>query len=273
VSAGDYAGRYFHFGVREHGMGALLNGVALHGGLRPFGGTFLVFSDYLRPAIRLAAMSNLPVIYALSHDSIGLGEDGPTHQPVEQIASLRAIPGLWVIRPADANETVEAWKAALARTDGPSALILSRQPLPTLDRGRLAPADGLSRGAYILAEAHGGSPQMILLASGSEVAVALSARESLEREGIATRVVSFPCWELFECQPLAYREDVLPPGVKARLAVEAASGLGWERWVGTNGGLVTMGRFGASAPAGTLMRAFGFEAGEVAARARQLLAG
>jgi transketolase len=271
VGPGSYAGRYFHFGVREHGMGAILNGMALHGGLRPFGGTFLIFSDYMRPAIRLAAMTELPVVYVFSHDSIGLGEDGPTHQPVEQLASLRAIPGLWVIRPADANETMEAWKAALARRHGPSALILSRQSLPTLDRNRLSPAGNLSRGAYVLAEAEVGPPRLILMASGSEVAVTLSAREELEREGIATRVVSFPCWELFERQPLSYRDEVLPPGVGARLAVEAAAGLGWDRWVGPEGGCVTMERFGASAPAGTLMREFGFEAGQVAARARELL--
>jgi len=190
---------------------------------------------------------------------------------VEQIASLRAIPGLWVIRPADANETMEAWKAALARRDGPSALILSRQNLPTLDRNHLSPAGNLSRGAYVLAEAEAGQPRLILMASGSEVAIVLSAREELEREGIATRVVSFPCWELFERQPVSYREEVLPPGVGARLAVEAAAGLGWERWVGPEGGRVTMERFGASAPAGTLMREFGFDAGQVAARARELL--
>jgi transketolase len=271
VGPGRYAGRYFHFGVREHGMGAILNGLALHRGLRPFGGTFLIFSDYMRPAIRLAAMGELPVIYVFSHDSIGLGEDGPTHQPVEQIASLRAIPGLWVIRPADANETVEAWKAALERTDGPSALVLSRQSLPTLDRDTLAPASGLARGAYVLSEAVNGPPRLIFMASGSEVAIALLAKEELEREGIGTRVVSFPCWELFERQPASYRDEVLPPGVRSRLAVEAAAGLGWERWIGLEGGRVTLDRFGASAPAGTLMREFGFEAGHVAARGRGLL--
>jgi transketolase len=271
LAAGRYDGRYLHFGVREHGMGAVLNGMALHGGLRPFGGTFLVFSDYMRPAIRLAAMTGLPVIYVFSHDSIGLGEDGPTHQPVEHLAALRAIPNLWIIRPADANETVEAWKAAMARQDGPTALVLSRQSLPTLDRDRLAPAAGLARGAYVLREASGERPEVILMASGSEVTVILAAGEELEGRGIPTRIVSFPCWELFERQSASYRDEVLPSRIPLRLAVEAAVGLGWERWIGTGGSRLTLERFGASAPAQVLMNELGFHPQEVVKRARQLV--
>ena len=253
------AGRNLRFGVREHGMGAISNGLAAHGGLRPFCATFLVFSDYLRPSVRLAALMGLPVIYVWTHDSIGLGGDGPTHQPVEQLGSLRLLPNLWVIRPADGPETAEGWRAALGRTDGPTALVLSRQELPAIDRRRYASAQGLHRGAYVLAEASGGEPELIVVATGSEVWLALAAREELEqRQEVPTRVVSMPCWELFEAQPPDYQDQVLPPRVSARLAVEAGSTALWHRWVGTRGGVVGIDRYGASAPGGTLLAKFGF---------------
>ncbi|CAF0691396.1 transketolase [Candidatus Methylacidithermus pantelleriae] len=242
----DFSGRYIHFGVREHAMGAILNGLCLHGGIRPYGGTFLVFSDYMRPSIRLAALMKLPVIYVFTHDSIGLGEDGPTHQPVEHLASLRAIPNLWVFRPADATETVVGWKIALTRREGPVALVLTRQAVPVLDRSQLAAQEGAVRGAYILVE--DADFRAILLASGSEVHVALSARELLRAEGIGVRVVSMPCWELFEEQPRSYRESVLPPRIRARVAVEAARSWPWRRYVGLDGEIVGLDRFGASAP-------------------------
>ncbi|MCD6554009.1 MAG: transketolase [Anaerolineae bacterium] len=264
-------GRNLHFGVREHAMGAILNGLTLHGGVITYGGTFLVFSDYMRPAIRLAAMMELPVIYVFTHDSIGIGEDGPTHQPIEQLAALRAIPGLTVIRPADANETVEAWRVALTHRDGPVALALTRQKLPTLDRARLAPADGLARGAYILAEAENGQPEVIIIATGSEVHVALAAQELLAQRGIAARVVNMPSWELFERQPRDYRESVLPPAITARLAVEAGVAQGWHRYVGPAGDVVSIERFGASAPYKVLWEKFGFTAENVATRALALL--
>lgn len=267
-SAADYSGRNLRFGVREHAMGAALNGLALHGGLIPFGATFLVFSDYMRPAIRLAALMKLKVVYVFTHDSIGLGEDGPTHQPVEQLASLRAIPGLTVIRPADANEAAAAWRVAITAA-GPVALILTRQAVPTLARPPLAPAAGLKRGAYILREAAGAKPDVVIIASGSEVAVALAAADLLADEGLAARVVSMPSWELWRSQPAEYRRSVLPPDVP-RLAVEAASPLGWREWVGDGGDVVAMGGFGASAPYAVLTAAFGFTAGDVAARARRL---
>ena len=270
VAAGRYAGRNLHFGVREHGMGAMLNGLALHGGLRPFGGTFLIFSDYMRPSIRLASLQRLPVVYVFTHDSIGLGEDGPTHQPIEHLAALRAMPGLSVIRPADAAETAEAWRLALARTDGPTALVLTRQDLPVLDRSRLAAAGGAARGGYILAEAAGGRPALVIVASGSEVETALAARALLEAEGMPTRVVSLPSWDRFAAQPRAWREEVLPAGVP-RLAVEAAAAFGWERWVGATGAVIAIDRFGASAPGGELLRRFGFTPEEVARRGRALL--
>ncbi|MBU1877990.1 MAG: transketolase, partial [Chloroflexi bacterium] len=270
IRPGDYAGRNIHFGIREHAMGAILNGLALHGGLIPFGATFLVFSDYMRPSIRLAAMMGLRVIYVFTHDSIGLGEDGPTHQPVEQLATLRAIPNLTVIRPADANETVVAWRMALERRAGPTALALTRQGVPVFDRSRLAPAAGLARGAYILADA-AGTPDVILIATGSEVSVALGARELLAAEGIQARVVSMPSWGLFDAQPPAYRDGVLPPGVLARVAVEAGVSQGWHRYVGLAGDVVGLDRFGASAPYQTLMREFGFTPEHVAARARTVL--
>jgi transketolase len=271
VTAGKYGGRILHFGVREHAMGALMNGMNLHGGLRPFAATFLIFSDYARPDIRMAALSRLPAIWLFTHDSIGLGEDGPTHQPVEQLASLRAMPNLHVIRPADANETAAAWRVALTRRDGPTALVLSRQTLPLLDGAGPESGGGLARGAYILAEAEGGSPALLLMASGSEVALVLAARDVLQADGIPTRVVSFPCWELFSGQPASYREEVLPPAVTARLAVEAGASLGWDRWVGWAGACVTLDRFGASAPAPVLFEKFGFVPDRIVSRARELL--
>jgi transketolase len=266
------AGRNLHFGVREHGMGAVTNGLAAHGGLRPFCATFLVFSDYMRPSVRLAALMGLPVVYVWPHDSIGLGGDGPTHQPIEHLSSLRLMPGLHLIRPADGPETAEAWRAALRRTDGPTALALSRQELPAIDRTRYAPADGLHRGAYVLAEASGGDPELILLATGSEVWLALAAREELEQyQEVPTRVVSMPCWELFEAQEAAYRDEVLPPRVTARLAVEAGSTALWHKWVGTLGGVVGIDQFGSSAPGGTALIKFGFTEDNVVERALAVL--
>jgi len=264
------SGRNFHFGIREHAMGAVLNGMALHRGVRPFGGTFLVFADYMRPAIRLAALSRLPVIYVFTHDSIGVGEDGPTHQPVEHLASLRAIPNLTVIRPADAAETAVAWRVALERA-GPVALVFTRQKVPVLDRSRLAPADLAAKGAYILAEAEKTPLRVILLATGSEVHPALQARMLLEAKGIGTRVLSMPSWELFAEQPKSYREELLPAWIPARLAVEAASPFGWREFVGDRGDILGMERFGASAPGGVLFQKFGFTAENIAARAEALL--
>jgi transketolase len=267
----EETGRNLHYGIREHAMGAISNGLALHGGLRPFAATFLIFSDYMRPSVRLASVMGLPVIYVWTHDSVGLGGDGPTHQPVEQLASLRAMPVLRVFRPADAPETVEAWRAAVQRTDGPTALALTRQDLPPIDRGRHADARGLHRGAYVLADADGGSPELLLIATGSEVWVALEARERLQAEGVATRVVSMPCWELFAEQDQGYRDEVLPPAVRARLAVEAAATFGWERWVGEDGEVVGIDHFGASAPGATVLEKFGFTPDNVSERARALL--
>jgi transketolase len=267
----DPAGRYFHFGVREHGMGAVLNGIAYHGGLIPYGGTFLVFSDYMRPAIRIAALSHLPVIYVFTHDSVGVGEDGPTHQPVEHLAALRAIPNLAVIRPADANETLEAWKVALARRDAPTALIFTRQAVPTLDRTVYVPAAELKRGAYTLADIGDKEPELILMASGSEVGLIIEAGMRLAAEGVNLRLVSFPSWELFEMQDTDYREAILPSRVRARLAVEAGVGQGWDRWVGDAGAIIGLERFGASAPGKILFEQFGFSAGNVIAKAQELL--
>ena len=267
----DHTGRYFHFGVREHGMAAVLNGIAYHGGLTPYGGTFLVFSDYMRPAIRIAALSHLPVIYVFTHDSIGVGEDGPTHQPVEHLAALRAIPNLAVIRPADANETLEAWKVALARRDAPTALIFTRQAVPTLDRLVYAPAAELKRGAYVLADIGDKEPELILMASGSEVGLIIEAGMRLAAEGVNLRLISFPSWELFEMQDADYREAILPSRVRARLAVEAGVGQGWERWVGDTGAIIGLERFGASAPGKILFAQFGFSAGNVIAKAQELL--
>ena len=267
------SGRTFHFGVREHAMGSILNGMALHGGLRPYGGTFLIFSDYMRPAIRLAALSELPVTFVFTHDSIGLGEDGPTHQPVEHMVALRAIPNLMDLRPADAAETIEAWRAALQRTDGPAFLALTRQKLPDLRAPGAAPADGLHQGGYVLIEASADTPDAILLASGSEVGIALDARTVLEQEGVATRVVSLPSWHLFARQDESYRDEVLPPDVPVRVAVEAGATLGWERWTGANGRTVGLDHFGASAPSEVLYEELGLTASRVAAVARELLAG
>jgi transketolase len=270
-SASHRAGRYLHFGVREHGMGGLLSGMALYGGLIPYGGTFLIFSDYMRPALRLAAMMGLRVIYVYTHDSIGLGEDGPTHQPIEHLAALRAIPNLAVIRPCDANETSQAWLAALRRSHGPTALALTRQALPTLDRGRFAPAEDLARGAYVLGDLGRGTPRVLLMASGSEVSLIVSAGEKLAAEGHPVRLVSFPCWELFQEQPEAYRHSVLPPELKARLAVEAAAMQGWERWVGDGGATLGMQGFGASAPYQDLYRHFGLTSERIVEIARGLI--
>lgn len=265
------AGRNLHFGVREHAMGAIANGIAYHGGLRPFVSTFLVFSDYMRPPLRLAALSHLPVIYVWTHDSIGVGEDGPTHQPVEHLAALRAIPGLVVLRPSDATETAAAWYWAMEYKDGPVALILTRQKVPVLDRSGLAPATLLSRGAYVLAEAPGGRPQAIVMASGSEVHVALAAQRLLADDGIAVRVVSMPSWELFARQEAPYRHEVLPPHISARVAVEAGVPLGWERWVGERGSIVAVERFGASAPGEVVFEKFGFTADRVAREIKETL--
>jgi transketolase len=271
LQAGRFSGRNMRFGVREHAMGSILNGMALHGGLRPYGGTFLVFSDYMRPAIRLAALMNLPIIYVFTHDSIGLGEDGPTHQPIEHLASLRAIPNLTVIRPGDANETAEAWKAALSNKKGPTALSLTRQGLPTLDRGTLAPANGLQRGGYILTDPEPSPAQVILIASGSEIDIVLKAASQLTARNIATRVVSMPCWELFDAQPKDYRQKVLPPEIKARVAVEAGSRQGWDRYVGSAGAVIGLDHFGASAPYDVLYDKFGITVENVVEKALALL--
>jgi transketolase len=268
---GDWYGRTLHFGVREHGMGAILNGIVLHGGTRPYGGTFLVFSDYMRPAVRLAALMKLPVVYVWTHDSIGLGEDGPTHQPVEQISALRAIPGLDVVRPADANETAWAWRLALEHTDRPTALCLTRQNLPVFDRTELAGADGVARGGYTLADASNGAPDVILIGTGSEVQVCLAARDRLEAEGVPTRVVSMPCQEWFRAQDPAYRQQVIPPGVKARVSVEAGVAMSWHDLVGDTGETVSLEHFGASAPYQVLFEQFGFTADRVVAAARASL--
>jgi len=265
-------GRIMHFGIREHAMGSVMNGMSLHGGVRPFGGTFLIFSDYMRPAIRLASLMELPVTYVFTHDSIGLGEDGPTHQPVEQLAALRAIPGLQDLRPADSAETAVAWRVAVERMGGPSFLALSRQKVSVLDREALASADGLRRGGYVLADESGETPSVILIASGTEVGLAVEARERLEGEGIPTRVVSMPSWFLFEHQDQAYRDDVLPPSVSARVSVEAAVTFGWERWVGPGGRSIGIDRFGASAPAEEVYEHLGVTVEAVVKAARSLIA-
>ncbi len=249
-------GRNIHFGVREHAMAAIANGMAYHGGLRPFTATFFCFSDYMRPAVRLAAMNHLPVVHVWTHDSIGLGEDGPTHQPVEHLASLRAVPNLHVVRPADAAEAAEAWAYALKRKDGPTGLVLTRQKVPTLDRTKVAPAAGLHRGAYVLSEAKG-APKALVLATGSEVALALAAQEQLEKDGVPTRVVSMPCLEAFRAQPQTYRDEVLPKSVTARVSVEAGVTFGWERWIGDKGVAIGVDRFGASAPDKVLFEKYG----------------
>jgi len=269
-SAENSAGRNLHFGIREHTMGAILNGLSLSK-VRPFGSGFLIFSDYCRGAIRLSALMEIPVIYIFTHDSIGVGEDGPTHQPIEQLASLRAIPGLVTLRPADANEVVEAYRYIMRLTHEPAVLILSRQALPTLDRTKYAPASGVARGAYVLGDAPGGSPEVILIASGSEVSLAVAAHEQLLTEGIRSRVVSMPSWDIFDHQSQEYRDAVLPPSVTARVAVEQASTFGWEHYTGLGGRIIGMKTFGASAPLKELQRKFGFEPNLVVAAAKQLL--
>lgn len=276
--AESHEGRILHFGVREHAMGATLTGISLNGGLIPFGGTFLTFSDYMKPAIRLAAISEVQAIYVFTHDSVGLGEDGPTHQPIEHLAGLRAIPHLYVIRPADSHETREAWRIAILRRHGPTALALTRQKLPLIDRTRLATAEGSRRGAYVLADAETTSgdsttaskPSLILIATGSEVSLALEAREALQKDGIATRVVSMPCWELFEQQGEQYRDQVIPPDVPARLAIEAGVRQGWDRYVGPKGDVLCLDRFGASAPGDVALRELGFNVDNVVRRAKAL---
>jgi transketolase len=262
-----YDGRNLHFGVREHGMGASLNGMAAHGGIIPFGSTFLIFSDYLRPSIRLAALMELGVIYVFTHDSIGVGEDGPTHQPIEQLAALRAIPRLIVIRPADANETAVAWRVAVASRNRPVALVLTRQNVPTLDRTKFASAEGLQKGAYVLADAPNGRPDIVLLATGSEMSLIVAAGEKLAQQKVQARIVSMPSWELFDQQPKEYREAILPVSVRARLAVEAALPQGWHRYVGDGGEVIGIERFGASAPGNVLMEKLGFTVDNVVERA------
>jgi len=264
-------GRVLHFGIREHGMGSILNGIALHGGTRPYGGTFLVFSDYMRPAVRLAALMQLPVTYVWTHDSVGLGEDGPTHQPVEHLAALRAIPGLDVVRPADANETVVAWRTILGHTDRPAGLVLTRQNVPTFDRSVLSSADGVARGGYVLADASDGQPRVILIGTGSEVQLAVAAREVLEAEGTPTRVVSMPCVEWFNQQDESYRQQVIPNGVKARVSVEAAIAQGWREIVGDGGEIVSLEHFGASAAGALVLEKFGFTPDRVVAAAHTSL--
>jgi transketolase len=273
--AGDFqaatpAGRNLHFGIREHSMGAIVNGLSLSK-IRAFGATFFIFSDYMRPAIRLSALMEIPSIFIFTHDAMGDGEDGPTHQPVEHLASLRAIPGLVTLRPGDANEAVEAYRCILQLRHKPAVLVLSRQPLPTLDRSRYAPASGVARGAYVLADAPGGNPEVILIASGSEVSLAVDAHEALLAGGIRSRVVSMPSWDIFEDQNQEYRDTVLPPAVKARIAIEQASTFGWERYVGNTGRVIGMKTFGASAPLKELQKEFGFEPETVVAVAKQVL--
>ena len=268
---GNYGGRNFHFGVREHAMGAALNGMAITK-VRPFGGTFFNFTDYMRPSMRLAAIMEIPTIYILTHDSIGLGEDGPTHQPIEQLASLRAMPHMIVLRPGDANEVVEAWKTIMPMKHNPVALVLSRQALPTLDRTKYAPASGVTKGGYILADAPGAKPELILIGTGSELSLCVAAYEKLTAEGVRARVVSMPSTEIFDMQDASYKKSVLPPEVKARVSVEAGSTFGWERYVGTEGAIIGMTRFGASAPAKDLFQKFGFTVEHVVQAAKSVLA-
>ena len=270
IGPGEFSGHNLHFGVREHAMGAVANGIALHGGAIPYTATFLIFSDYMRPAIRLGALMGQQVIYVFTHDSIGVGEDGPTHQPIEHLMSLRAIPGLVVSRPADATETVEVWRAAISRQDGPTVLAFTRQNLPVLDRSTLNPASGVLKGGYILWESSS-SPQVIIIATGSEVHIALEAGQTLEGEGIAARVVSMPSWEMFDVQPKEYRDQVLPPSLRARVSVEAGTTKGWERYIGLEGVSVGMTGFGASAPVGVLYDKFGITAERVADESRKLV--
>jgi transketolase len=268
--AGSPGGKNLHFGIREHAMAATVNGMSLSK-LRPFGATFFIFSDYARPAIRLSALMEIPSVFIFTHDAMGDGEDGPTHQPVEQLASLRAIPGLVTLRPGDANEVVEAYRYIVQLRHEPAVLALSRQPLPTLDRTKYAEASGVARGAYVLGDAPGGNPEVILIASGSEVSLAVEAHEKLVAEGIRSRVVSMPSWDIFDHQTQEYRDSVLPPKVTARVAVEQASTFGWERYVGTSGRIIGMKTFGASAPLKELQRKFGFEPEHLVAAAKEQL--
>lgn len=269
--ASSPSGRNFHFGVREHSMGSVMNGIALTKPLIPFGGTFMIFYDYMRPPVRLAAMMGIGTIYVYTHDSIGLGEDGPTHQPIEQLAGLRAVPNLTLIRPADANETAVAWRVAIEHRHGPTALALTRQKLPVFDRTKYASAEGLTKGAYVMSESPTGNIDVILIATGSEVAVAIEAQDALTKEGIGARVVSLPSWELFDAQPQAYRDEVLPPAVTARVAIETGVSFGWERYVGSGGVVIGLDRFGASAPVQVLMEKFGFTAGNVVTQVKRVL--
>jgi transketolase len=267
---GEYQGRNLHYGVREHAMGAAMNGMVLSK-LRPFGGTFFNFSDYVKPAIRLGAVMEQPVIYVFTHDSIGLGEDGPTHQPIEQLAALRAMPNILVLRPGDANEVVEAWKLAVSHIHGPTALVLSRQAMPTLDRTKFAAASGVAKGAYVLSDAPGGKPDLILMGTGTELSLCVAAQEKLAAEGVKARVVSIPSFELFERQDAAYKESVLPASVTARVSVEMASTFGWDRYVGPKGKMVGMHTFGASAPLKDLLKKFGFTVENVVAAAKEAM--
>lgn len=269
--ADTYGGRNLHFGIREHAMGAVLNGLALSK-IRAYGSSFLIFSDYMKPPIRLGALMQLPVVYIFTHDSIGLGQDGPTHQPVEQLIALRAIPGLVTLRPADGNEVVEAWRVIIGLKHQPACLVLSRQPLSTFDRTRYASAAGVARGGYVMADAESGNPTVILIGTGSEVALCIAAYESLKQERIPARVVSMPSWELFELQDQAYRDNVLPPEIKARVSVEAGSVIGWDRYVGTAGTKIGMRTFGASAPIEDLRTKFGFTQEKVLAAAKEQIA-
>jgi len=269
--ADNYGGRNMHFGIREHVMAAILNGMALSH-VRAYGSGFLIFSDYARPSIRLSAIMEIPTIHVFTHDSIGVGEDGPTHQPIEQLASLRAIPGMHTFRPGDANEMVEAWKVIMKFRHEPALVLASRQPIPVLDRTKYAAASGTAKGGYILAEAEGGKPDVILIASGTEVPLCVEAYEKLKADGIKTRVVSLPCWELFAAQNQSYRDTVLPPSIKARVAVEMASTFGWERYVGLDGKIVGMRSFGASAPLKDLLKHFGFTVEAVIAAAKDVVA-
>ncbi|MBM3978056.1 MAG: transketolase [Planctomycetes bacterium] len=266
--ARDWGGRNIRYGVREHAMGAIANGIAYHGGARTYTATFFVFSDYMRPAVRLAAMNHLPVVFVFTHDSVALGEDGPTHQPVEHLAALRVIPNLHVVRPCDGNETAEAWRHALERTQGPTVLVLSRQKLPVVEP---RPAGGLLRGGYVISEAAGGAPRALLIASGSEVALALAAQRELAAEGIGARVVSLPCWEAFAAQPQAYRDSVLPPAVRARVSIEAGATFGWQRWIGDHGVAIGIDRFGASAPGNVNLEQLGITGARAASAVRELL--
>jgi transketolase len=271
INTGDFKGRNIHFGIREHGMASILNGMAIYGGIIAFGSTFLVFSDYLRPAIRLASISHIRPILVFTHDSIGLGEDGPTHQPIEHLASLRAIPKVVVIRPADANETSYAWQAAIQHKDGPVIIILTRQGLPVLDQNKYPSASNLLKGAYILSEAEGGKPDIILMATGSEVSITLKAAEELGKEGIKARVISFPSWELFEQQPESYKETVFPKFIKARVSVEAGVKQGWERYIGDQGAAVSIETFGHSAPLNVIMDKYGFSSTNISIVAKKVL--